>query len=451
MTTAWLLSLIPMLLLLTISIVVRLHCRSWTQPGAYFCLAVMIYFLIPLIVAPDFYFSPGAMWWIFASVLVFLSGSMMPTYVPNRTSASRVYGGKDSIDKDTESIITHTSRTRLLPRIEWVLFISVILGVLSPILLLLIYGKSIGSFLSLKGIVDVGSEFSVLRYSGNYRTALLVQALLPFVYASPILGGMLFAVRNNKKQLVLVILAFSPPLLTFLTHTARAAILVSFVLFVAGYLACLALVGRSSNFRLFSKKKLPAYIAIVLVLLVALAFGDIARRGQILTFSGINDALRSPRAGSYIFGHAPAFSLWFKTAWNEKEEISYGTATFEGVFNALGLKGMVKVDSGEEIAISSTARTNIYSMFRQFAQDFTFSGSLLFLFILGLIAGLLYNKVGNGSLLLMPLLIAVYALLGMQLTPIFRFTSTVIAILIIQVYVIAVWLFQRRAESQVEC
>ena len=448
MTTGWILALIPMLLLLVVSIIVRSHCKSWIHPGAYFPLVVMLYFLLPLILAPDFYFPPGAMWWILASMMAFLSGSMILTYKHDSKSIKNNCTGLLSIDIDSDQVKDKVFGIHRFPSMKLVLIFSIALGLLYSILIVTLFGRSIGSFLSLEGLSDLGSELSVQRYSGGFLPSATVQVLLTFVYASPILGGMLMAVRENRKQLALSLLSFLPSLITFLAQTTRAAVLFAFILFLSGYFASQVFLGRSSNYRLFSRKRIPVYLAIILILLFAFAFGDINRVGKVPTISELNSALRSPRTDSYLFGHASAFSQWFQRAWSESENPRFGAATFGGVLTILGVRERVNTKA-EAIYISSEGKTNIYSIFRRYAEDFSFAGSLLFLFIVGLIASIVYIKVGEGSLMLMPLLIAVYAFMGMQLTPIFRYSSIVAAFLVVQAYFIAIRLLQKKQPQNI--
>lgn len=449
MTTAWALALIPIMLLFITSIMVRSHCGTWLQPGAYFSLVVMLYFSLPLIFAPNYYVWPGAMSWILVSVLAFLSGSMLLTYKHNSKSINDNYAGDPNLSIDSDKAKGDALGIHYFPGIRVVLIFSIILGTLSPILLLLFYGKSVGVFLSLKGIADVGSEFSALRYSGQYNPNLIIQVLLAFAYVSPILGGILMALKENKKQLALSLLSFLPSLLLFLTLGARAGLVISFALFISGYFACQVLVGRSSTYRLFSKNRLPVFLALILILLIVFSFGDIARKGQIPDVTAMSETAISARANVYMFGYVPAFSGWFQRAWAENEGPTFGVYTFGGIYELLGLR---KVESNprETIDISTGRSTNIYTTFRDFADDFSFAGSLLFLFIFGLIAGITYFKVGNGSFVLMPLLIAVYAFMSWQLTTIFKYRSIIIAFLVVQAYVIAIRIYQRRMQRQYE-
>ena len=449
MTTDWLLALIPMILLLIISIIVRSQCESWIHPSAYFLLVVMLYFLPPLVFAYNTYIWPGAMWWILASALAFLSGSMILTFSHGSKSINNTCAGFPDIDINSDQAKDEVLGISQFPRIELVLIVSIVLGVLSSILLLVFYGKGVDVYRSLQGIVGVGSESSILRYSSNYRPPLINQAMLTFAYVSPMLGGIIMALRENKKHLALSLLSFLPSLLTFLTETTKAAILFSFILFISGYFASQVLVGRSNNYRLFSRNRLPIFLAIILISLIILSFGDIARKGQIPTISEMIKAARSSRASATVFGHAPAFSLWFQRAWAGNEELTFGAGTFGGVYDFFGIKEKVNVNpEAENFYISGDKVTNIISIFGVLASDFSLAGSLLFLFIFGLVASISYFKVGKGSLMLMPLLIAVYAFMSMQLTSIFKYSTVIMAILVIQAYIISIRIFQRRAQPQ---
>lgn len=443
MNADWLLAIIPMLLVLIIAIVVRSQCKSWINPSAYFTLAVILYFLLPFVLAPDFKFLPGGMWWILASVMAFLSGSMTLTYAHERKP---IRGGLTDTSNVVDSAAPETCKApaiHLFPFINMLLVISIILGTLSSILLLLLYGKSIGVFLSSEGLVGVGSEFSVLRYSGIHSPPIVVQILLPFSYTSPLLGGIIMAFGKNNKQRALSLLSFVPSLAILLIQTTKAAMMIAFILFISAYFAIQVLLGRK-HYRLFTRNTLLAFLAILLVAIPIYSFAMMARNNETPSISGFNESLRSPNVNTYLFGHASAFSQWFQKAWDQNIDPHFGAATFGGVLRIFGPRTYAELQTDTVSVSSNGTTTNIYSIYRVFIEDFSFAGSLLFLFIFGLLASFVYFKVGNGSLMLFPMLIAIYVLIGMQITSVFRFTSVVAAFFIIQVYVITAHLLQRR-------
>lgn len=441
MTSNWLLAIIPMFILLLISLFVRFHCKTWLQPAVYFPLFVMIYFFLPLLFVPDSFEWSGAMWWLLVSSLAFLSGALILTFKKGRewgVIISQLYSENDQYpDQEIEEMPEVYSFPFIVP----VLITTIILGSLSSIVLMVAYGKSISALISLEGISGVGSEFSTLRYAGLYSPPLIVLVLLPFSYTCSVLGGILMAVRKTRKQLLMSLLSFLPSTLAFLIQTTKATILLSFILFISGYFACIVYIRKSEGYRIFTRKRLVLLPIIILTALLVFSFGDIARRGTTPTASGMMDALRSPRATSYIFGHAPAFSMWFQGAWGEREEPTFGQATFTGFTTIIGL-GNKEIDN-PPIYVSANLRTNIYGVFRRFIEDFTFTGSLIFLFVFGITASFVYSKVAEGALLLLPVLAGIYAFIGMQITPIFRFTSTVIAFLLLQVYFFSIYFLRR--------
>jgi len=60
----WLLSIIPTTLLLLLAWFARHQFGSWLSPTAFFGVYWGLMLLAPLIIAPDYYFWPGAAWFI---------------------------------------------------------------------------------------------------------------------------------------------------------------------------------------------------------------------------------------------------------------------------------------------------------------------------------------------------------------------------------------------------
>lgn len=444
MITNWLLALIPLTVLVLIAFIARSYYGTWIHPGSFFVLFVSVFFIAPLVVAPDFYISPSSMWWVLTSTLAFLSGSIVMDhkYRTGLVHNNALHDSSNNIDLD--NAVDKINDSYCFPFLKTILVTSIILGILSSIYLIIIFGKSISIYLSLEEIVSVGREFSVLRYSGDPFTYLITQMLLPFVYASPIFGGILLSVNNNNKEKFLSFCSLLPAVIVLVTQTTRAAILISLIMFFSGYIASQVLIGKNKNYRLFSKNRILTLLAIIIVVLLMSAFSNIARTGEIPTIDKIIKRSSNANVKVGILGHASAFSQWFEQNWNRDNKLMFGYMTFQGVYNLFGIEKSEMNDIADPVNVSfGKTTTNIYSIFRRFAEDYSFSGSLLFLFFLGIITVAVYQKVEKGSVIFMPLLIALYAIISLQITPIFRFTSTVIAMLIVQIYVIGVHYYKR--------
>jgi oligosaccharide repeat unit polymerase len=102
---------------------------------------------------------------------------------------------------------------------------------------------------------------------------------------------------------------------------------------------------------------------------------------------------------SYAFAHIYAFSDWFSyyvgaphiMNYTDKHEIYFGFYTFMPIFEILG--SSITVPDGvydEYFYFSDVFTTNIYTVFRGVILDFRLIGSIVFWFILGLVAHLSY-------------------------------------------------------------
>ncbi|MBU2622668.1 MAG: oligosaccharide repeat unit polymerase, partial [Proteobacteria bacterium] len=289
---------------------------------------------------------------------------------------------------------------------------------------------------SLENYILMTHAFSVARYAEDYAPPpLITQLFLIGVFSSPILGGIIFAVRRSKLDLCLSLLSILPALLIFATQTTRSAFSLAFILWASGYFSCVVLLhGRSV--RLFTKKVRFLLLGLVLLVVILFSVGQILREGGTPDIGTISDVLASPNTRASIFGHISVFSQWFVEEWYNPKGPTFGAFSVAGVFDILGIH---KRDAGlyinQIIEVEPGASTNIYTTFRGLISDFTLVGSLIFLYVVGIITGWAYYRVGKGALHFMPILIAFYAFATGHGVSIFNYNSILFGWLMVSIYI----------------
>ncbi len=107
-------------------------------------------------------------------------------------------------------------------------------------------------------------------------------------------------------------------------------------------------------------------------------------------------------------GYAAAFSRWFGENWDVWQAPGLGRYSFDGPAGWLGYHVVRNV---EEIDVSpnrANALTNVYSMLRNMAFDWTLPGSSIFFLILSTLASLAYVKVCGHNARYIPLVVLYY-------------------------------------------
>src|SRR5208282_2877279 len=88
---------------------------------------------------------------------------------------------------------------------------------------------------------------------------------------------------------------------------------------------------------------------------------------------------------THYVGYIASFSDWFSRNWDIWVPPEFGINSFHGPAGWLGYGvGAPRFDEVEILPGSDTTLTNVYSMFRHMALDWTLPGSAVFLFLMSL-------------------------------------------------------------------
>ena len=405
----------------------RSYGGSWLEPGAFFALVWSFYALVPLVFAPDYTVWPGGVWWILTSGLSVCCGSWWVRGNRSKTLPERHIRVMPSSDSYSESRL-------LVPRVRLALLVSVLCGLLYSLIGVARLGLGPGTLFSVEGVVLIARTFSVDRYSEDYvAPGVFSQIWLIGVYAAPIFGGILFAMRRSSRDVGLSILSLSPALVVFALQTTRASVATALILWVSGCFAFRVLLERGRT-RIFTRKVVSAFVGIVLAMMVLFAVGQVMRGGDTPEVGALGEVLVSPVARASMLGHISVFSQWFHESQITHERPAFGAYSIAGLFDQLGLHNRAAGLYTDPYEVEPGGFTNIYTIFRGLIEDFTLPGSLVFLFLAGVCAGSAYDRVRGGNPRYVPILVAFYAFSGSHGVSIFNYNSVLFAWLILGIY-----------------
>jgi oligosaccharide repeat unit polymerase len=226
--------------------------------------------------------------------------------------------------------------------------------------------------------------------------------MLPFVYLAPMLGGLLLGEVRTRVRLF-SLLGLLPGLLITITQTAKAASLISGLLWVAGYCASET---RRQRWHLFTWRRIGWGLAALIPITGFLYFVTLSRQGA-LDPALLELASRKLRVSA--IGHMTVFSDWFSEYLRSTTQPTLGRYTFAGPAEALGLGNRIGGLFETTYFLSFGESSNIYTAFRPLIEDFTLPGALAFLLLLGFGAGLGFRAVSRGGWWAVPLLLTFYA------------------------------------------
>ncbi len=362
---------------------------TWLQPGALFALWWCFAGILPLVLSPD-PVTAGAMLWVIASsVVVALAATLGNGGFRTRLALDR--------PEASEAEIKILSLT---------LIVSIVLGIASSIFFAAGSGVAFADMLDIERLVVVSNQLYVARYAEMDSVApappRLSQALLPFVYLAPAVGGSLAVMHRSMTLRVISVLSLLPAIVVTVLQTTKAAVLFSGTLWLSSYLAARLRKGRLG---VFSKGHLIVGACLGAVVTVFFFAVGLARLAS--TDTAMLDIVRV-KLVTAAFGHMSVFSQWLTEYWNGPYSPTLGEFTFAGPRDLLGIQQRVPGVFGTVVDLIAGETSNIFTGFRPLIQDFTMPGALIMLGILGFIGGYTFRLVAAGRSGSTPVLAAAY-------------------------------------------
>ena len=361
---------------------------TWLQPGSFFSLFWCFAGILPLILAPGERVGANAILWLIAASIAVSAGA---------------FAGNGGFK--TRRLVEPAPATR---RELWIfgliLCAAVVLGIGSSVAFLSSSSIELTSVLDIEKLVIVANQSYFSRYAetGAPPAPGLSQALLPFVYLAPAIGGILFELRNETSWKLLALFSFIPAVAVTVLQTTKAAMLFAIVLWLSGYFATRLRFGKLAVFT-------RGHFIVALIVggaLTAFFFAIGLARLASTDVSLLNVVML--KLVTSAFGHMTVFSQWLAEYWQLPVEPSLGKVTFAGPLEMLGYGQRIPglFDSIIELVAGETS--NIFTAFRPLIQDFTIPGALAVLASLGFVGGIGFRLVAAGHWSAVPLLLAVY-------------------------------------------
>ena len=390
----WLLSLVPALLLFLLAWGARRLFASWLAPSAFFALYWGVGLLAPLVLAPDYYFWPGAAWLILFSAWVFHVGTVTGW-------AFGSHSGK---------ALVHSVRLRSFQFLwgKQVLIIVTGIGLLTIPIILVSREYSVTALMHPELVACIARDFSVARYSEGYDPPLIARILLSFLYAGGFLGGAWWAVNNSNRTRIWALLPFLPLALIALISTSRNYIFFPLVFLIGTYLATSVL--KQKRLHIITWRRIY-WGGLSIVMLVFIFVGLQILRDDVNRID--NEGLLR-KARSTAMGSPAAFSQWLEREWDYSEP-TLGAYSLAGFFDWPGIANRLQGLYSENVHLGKDQAkgeiTNVYTAFRGLIQDFTLPGSIVVLFVFGAITGFAHHRSVSGRSSFLPLLSICYVII----------------------------------------
>jgi oligosaccharide repeat unit polymerase len=415
-------ALIFSLVLVAWAIWMRALTGTWLHPGSFFALWWCFAGIVPMLLAPAELVGPNViLWLVVASIAV---------------SAGAIAGNGGT---KTRRLVAPAPATRFELKIfGLVLIVAILLGMISNIVFILGSGIPLSDVLDVSKLVIVSNAIYVQRYDdvAPLQPPALSQALLPFIYMAPAIGGIVFELRKEKLWRLIGLFSFLPALAVTILQTTKAAVLFSMVLWLSGYFATRLRHGKlavftKGHFLAAAVIGLPLGIFFFAVGLARLASTDVSLLNVVLI-----------KLVTSAFGHMTILSQWLADYWAEPFDPTLGQVTFAGPLEMLGISHRIPGLFDNFVNLVAGETSNIYTGFRPLIQDFTIPGAIAVLAMLGFVGGAGFRMVAAGKWSAVPLLLISYVTIFW--TPITWFwvynslTATVLGVAVV-VFFIRLW------------
>lgn len=357
--------------------VIRKHSGTWLTPAGIWSIIWFMFTFIPLLAAPSAPVNPLAILYILVASVVF----SLPAFT-TRWQAIGAGAQFDSAD---------LYRTKFL---QLSFYAVSAVAVISVALNLAAQGVSIDRLMS--DFLSVTSDLIVDRYTESTIESVFAQISNIFTYCSAAIGGLVFfGAKTSRAKILIIASAMTPSLALMAIAGAKGTIFLCISIFYGSMLAARARLG--GNQIIDKRTIIGSLIALACLLpfvLVSFLARGISGPGNTMDLS---DALYRLFI-SYSSAHIYAFSDWFSWYIGQEsslnfasEDITGGFYTFMSIFKLLGSTKVVPPGYyGEYFQYSWFLQTNIYTVFRGLVTDFSLIGSIVFMYVAGFAANLIF-------------------------------------------------------------
>jgi hypothetical protein len=234
------------------------------------------------------------------------------------------------------------------------------------------------------------------------------------MFASPILGGMLFASSLGGRSRAIGVIGVLPGVLYGITYLGRSPMLASIFFWAAGFFS-MRIYQKQGRVPLLTPKYLAVagglsvFVVVVGTTIAAFrgAAWDMPLVERLIAFPEIVRSADAEKewAGFRhgVFSHPYAFSVYLRRALASPPEPHYGALTLGGPLELIGQHVRVPY---EQFEVEPGVWSNVYSAFMPPIEDFGLAGSFFSFLAAGLLAGfgfrwMMAGRFGGAPLLTM--------------------------------------------------
>jgi oligosaccharide repeat unit polymerase len=389
----------------------RLAQGSWFAPGSSWAAFWFGGTAIPLILAPEFYVAPRAVWIVAAFTFTIGISSQLGRYVGRHKHSERQGAG------------TGGPGDTVLPGWKIIMFAALICAGLAGQIMAGQIGASLSDLFNPVVLARIASSLSELRYQG-FEEPVEVRLLMIFVYLSSLLGGEMYAREPKQRVFLFASLPMVGSLFYSILTTAKAGFLFSAIFWVSAWFAGSIARGRypfriTLRVAIVSSCSVAALLALF-VLAMRLRYGEDGVQDHSFVYTRIKE---------YLVAHLSVFSSWLDYTRDHGLQLQWGAAEYFGLADHFGLTTRQQGAFGFVQQYGYLADSNIYSIYRGLIEDFSLPGALAFAGIASLFAGIAYERTrGKGAGGWPAMLTAFYVtLLSSHVLNPFGYTSLLIA------------------------
>ena len=353
---------LPAFLLLATTAYLRWRTQSWLHPSTMFATVWSCYILLAFVLCFDVEVWPGTIWLLLGAVLSFSMASLL---LPESLGRLPLLKTSASLPGKAQHFIF------------WLMIASTGAGFAAFIALVLSSEKGLSTLFSASDFAAMASNYTTMRYRGHSEP-LAFRILTPWIYVGPMLASLLLVHGTLIKRRKYYFLTLVPAILVTIALTTKATMLAVVSMALGMYLAALLRVDRSKR---TIRPKSILIIAIVAVIFLLIFVVVTMVRYEWTDLGMLWTALDRLRLD--FFGFLGPISVWLPEYISNPTELTWGSSSFPGPFQILGIKAREIGTYSTSINIGSGRPSNIYTAYRGLIMDFGIAGAYGFLFIVG--------------------------------------------------------------------
>jgi oligosaccharide repeat unit polymerase len=274
------------------------------------------------------------------------------------------------------------------------LYLSAILSVVFSLWTMVINGWSLEEILF--DLLVTSGRFAALRGNEGVEYGLIGTLSIFFTYLCPALGGLVASVQSTTRARIgFFVLAVAPAIFTMVTQSQKLIFLHAMCFYLAAIMLAKIYTNKLAMFR---ARNLPKVLLVMLLLFPFVLVSILSREHYYSDLTNLTDAVRllTYALSSYAFGQIYAFADFFSfyvgmpaMSAYKSDFGSLGAYTFASVFDTLGIGKDFPPSLYEETGyFPDVFETPIFTALRGLILDFGGVGSVVFMFVAGLVANM---------------------------------------------------------------